>query len=103
MENKYTVEISSSFDIMLYKNLFTYTLYSDSYANLIHAKVYYFFELLKIFPYSFPEFYQNDTNTNLRKYVIDKKFLIVYEIENNIIKILYFVDGRRSYDNMFIY
>ena len=103
MENKYSIEISKSFNIMLFENLYTYTLYSKSYANTIHTKVYFFFEILKSFPYSFPLFYLNDNNSNLRKYVIDKRFLIVYEIENNIIKILYFVDGRRSYDNMFTY
>ena len=103
MESKYSVKISNSFNIMLYKNLFKYTFYSTSYANLIHAKVYYFFDLLKTFPFSFPEFYLTDTNTHLRKYVIDRRFLIVYEITNNTIEILYFVDGRRSYENLLTY
>ena len=103
MGNKYSVKISNSFNVMLYKNLFKYTFYSTSYVNLIHAKVYYFFELLKTFPFSFPKFYLNETNTHLRKYVIDKRFLIVYEVTDNIVEILYFVDGRRSAENILTY
>lgn len=103
MENNYSVEISNSFEVMLHNNLFKFTLYSTSYTNLIHAKVYYFFELLNIFPHAFPEFYLDDTNTHLRKYIIDRRFLIVYEILDNKIRILYFVDGRRSYENMVTY
>ena len=103
MENKYSVDISASFNVMLFKNLHTYTLHSNSYATTIHTKVYYFFGILKIFPYSFPKFYLDNTNTNLRKYVIDKRFLVVYEIIDEVVKILYFVDGRRSYENMLYY
>ena len=88
---------------MLYQNLIPYTIYSKSYARFIHKRTYHFIELLKTFPYSFSNFYLNDAFTNLKKYVIDKRFLVIYGVYNNDVEILYFVDGRRSCDNYFLY
>lgn len=76
---------------------------SESYINLIHAKVFYFLDIAVYFPYSYSIFDSPIETLSIRKIVIDRRFLVLYEIVDNTIEVLYFIDGRRSPDNMIIY
>lgn len=101
--NKYKLKLSTEFSDMFYTTLLPFKNLSNSYINLIHAKVYYFLDIATYFPYSFPKFYSPKETTDIRKIIIDKRFIIFYKVTDNAINVVYFVDGRRSYDNMFAY
>ena len=101
--NKYKLKLSTEFSDMFYLSLLPFKNLSSSYINLIHAKVYYFLDIATYFPYSFPKFHSPEEITDTRKIIIDKRFIIFYKVSGDVINVVYFVDGRRSYDNMFTY
>ena len=101
--NKYKLKLTTEFFEMFYATLLPFKNLSISYINLIHTKVYNFLDILIYFPYSFSSFDSPNETLPIRKIVIDKRFLVLYEIVGDTIEILYFVDGRRSYENMLTY
>lgn len=100
---KYTLKLSTEFSDMFYTTLLPFKNLSISYINLIHAKIYYFLDIAMYFPYSFPKFYSPRETTEVRKIIIDKRFLVLYKVTDDVINVVYFVDGRRSYENMLMY
>ena len=78
--NEYKLKLSKEFLDMSYSTLFPFKNLSNSYINLIHAKVYYFLDIATYFPYSFPRFYSPEEITDVRKIIIDKRFIILYKV-----------------------
>lgn len=101
--NKYILKLTTEFFEMFYTTLAPFKNLSFSYINLIHAKVYHSLDLAIYFPYAFSSFNSPKETLSIRKIVIDKRFIILYEVVNDVIEVLYFVDGRRSYENMLTY
>ena len=101
--NKYTLKLSVEFTEMLYQTLLPFKNLSTSYVNLIHANVYYFLDIATQFPYSFSRFDSPNETSNIRKIVIDKRFIIFFKIIDYSIQVVHFVDGRSSYENSITY
>lgn len=101
--NKYKLKLTTVFFEMFYTTLSPFKNLSLSYINLIHAKVYHSLDIAIYFPYSYSSFNSPKETLCIRKIVIDKRFIILYEVVNDVIEVLYFVDGRRSYENMLTY
>lgn len=101
--NKYIIIVSKEFNTMLDSNLSHLQSISFPYITYIIESISYFFQILETFPFAFPKFILPDDTFPFRKITIDKRYLIIYQITNNKIEILYFVDGRRSYENMLVY
>ncbi len=101
--NNYNVIVSQEFVNMFYFSLLPIMRISGSYVNLIHAKTLYHLDVLKKFPDTFSIFEIPINNIYYKKIVLEKRYLIIYSIKSNTIYVHYFVDGRRSYDNMFTY
>ena len=101
--NNYKVIISAEFDTMIDNNLSYIKVLSSSYVRSISIEISYFILILEKFPFAFPRFFLSNDNSLLRKITINKRYYLKYQVTNNIVESLYFVDGRRSYDNMFTY
>lgn len=101
--NKYKLKLTAEFFEMFYTTLAPFKNLSFSYINLIHAKVYHSLDIAIYFPYSFSSFNSPKETLSIRKIAIDKRFLVLYEVVDNAIEVLYFVDGRRSSEKMFAY
>ena len=95
----YKVMFSPSFVKMFKDELNTCISYSSTYARQIEKKVYEAINLLKIFPYATPSIkFRGDPET-YRKFVIKKRFLIIFQIFDDIIQLQYFIDGRQNPTN----
>lgn len=91
--------VSPSFIRMLEDELNKYMSYSSTYARQIEKKVYEAINLLKIFPYATSRIkFRGDPET-YRKFVIKKRFLIVFQVFDGIIQLQYFIDGRQAPKN----
>lgn len=101
--SKYKLKLTAEFFEMFYTTPLPYKDFSTSYINLVHAKVYHFLGIAISFPDSFSSFSSPKETLPIRKIIIDKRFLILYEMVGDVIEVLYFVDGRRSYENMLTY
>ena len=93
---KYNVVVSPDFKIMLDEILNMYLQCSPLYVRKILKEINLAFEILEKFPYLMQTF---PSNNNLRRYVIHKRFSILYRIDNNEIDILYFIDNRMQNGN----
>ena len=101
--NNYTVVISDEFANMANNNLSYLKVLSGSYVNSILLAISYYILLLEKFPFAFSRFHLPNDISRLRKITIAKRYYLIYRVTDNVVEILYFVDGRRSYDNMFTY
>ena len=97
----YKIRFTKSSDKMLESNLKHCKKYSPTYADKIERKVYESIKLLKIFPYANPTLRIRGKPGNYKKIIIKHRFLIVFQINNKNINLLYFIDGRQSPRNFF--
>lgn len=100
---KYKLRLSTEFSDMFYTTLLPFKNLSISYINLIHAKVYHFLDIAICFPYSFPKFDSPRETSEVRKIVIDKRFIVFFKVADDVINVVYFVDGRRSPEHLLMY
>ena len=68
---------------------------SQKFLNDFNSSI----ELLKLFPYMYPKAY---FNSNYRKILFNKKYLILYLIENNTIYIDSIVNCKQNYLDKFL-
>lgn len=101
--NDYTVIASKEFEAMLSKRVAYMKFLSIPHIDYITSTISNFSSILQRFPFAFPRLFLPNDNSLLRKIVIDKRYLLIYQVTDNIVEILYFVDGRRSYENMLTY
>ena len=101
--NNYLVAVSDEFTNMVNCNLSYLKVLSSSYVNSILLSISYYILLLEKFPFVFSRFFLPNDDSLLRKITIAKRYYLIYQVTYNVVEILYFVDGRRSYDNMFTY
>ena len=101
--NNYTVIISNEFSAMANKCLSHLETFSNSYVFSTSLTLSYYILLLEKFPFAFSRFLLPNDNSFLRRIVINKRYLLLYQVTDNIVEMLYFVDGRRSYENMLTY
>ncbi len=101
--NNYTVIASEEFEVMLNQNLSYIQILSSQYVNYITSIISNVSSILKNFPFAFPRFLLPNDTSRIRKITIAKRYYLIYQVTDNVVEILYFVDGRRSYDNMFTY
>ena len=101
--NNCNVIASAEFSTMVDSNLQHIKFLSPSYVESISVMISYFIILLEKFPYIFPTFVLPTYPTPLRKVAIAKRYLLLYQITNNTIELLYFVDGRCSPENYLLY
>lgn len=94
---KYKLVFTLSFKNMLKDELIRCKNFNPTYALKIEKIVYNSISLLRVFPYASQLFKIQGKAQIYRKIIINKKFLIIFKIYNNIIYLLYFVDGRTSY------
>lgn len=101
--NNYTVIVSNEFGNMANKYLSHLETFSSSYVSSISLTISYYILILEKFPFAFQRFLLPSDNSLLRKITVNKRYYILYQVTDNIVEILYFVDGRRSYENMLTY
>ena len=101
--NNYKVVISTDLNSMLDNNLSYMKVLSRSYVRSISLEISYFILILEKFPFAFSRFFLPNNNSYFRKITISKRYYLIYRVIDNIVEILYFVDGRRSYENMLTY
>lgn len=99
--NKYKIFFTQQFKDMFNFQLSKYYSYSPTYALNIEKKLNEAINILEIFPHSTPSIKLKNKSETYRKFIIKKRFLIIYKISNNIIYLLYFVDARQSRKNYF--
>ena len=97
----YKIIFAPSFNKMLKNNLEQCKKYSLIYADKIERKVYESIKLLKRFLYATPTLRIRGKPGNYKKIIIKHRFLIVFQIDNTNINLLYFIDGRQSPKNYF--
>lgn len=97
----YNVIFSPYFIQMLKEELIHYTTYSSSYAHKIEKRVYEAINILKIFPYATPIIKFRGEPEIYKKFIIMKRFLIIFKVFDNTIHLDYFIDARQSYDEYF--
>ena len=97
----YKIIFSPSFIKMLEDELKNYITYSLTYSRKIENKVYEAISILKIFPYSTPIIKFKSEQEIYRKFIVKKRFLIVFKVLNDTIHLDYFIDGRQSTKNYF--
>lgn len=97
----YNIKFTKTFNRTLKNNLKRCKKYSLSYADKIERKVFESIKLLQIFPYANPTLNIRGKPEKYKKIIIKHRFLIVFQINNEDINLLYFIDGRQSYRNFF--
>lgn len=95
----YNVVFTQTFKDMVNKELNNYVFYSPAYATKIRRSLYNTLEFLKIFPYATSTIKFRGNPQVYRKFVIQKRFLIVFKLSHNTIYLSYFIDGRKSPKN----
>ncbi|MBR5227773.1 MAG: hypothetical protein IKV94_03955 [Clostridia bacterium] len=95
----YKVIFSPSFIKMFEDELNNYISYSSAYTRKIEKKVYEAINLLKIFPYATPTIKFRGDPQVYRKFIVKKKFLIVFKVLDDTIHLDYFIDGRQAPKN----
>lgn len=94
--NKYNIKIlASAFKDL--ENIFIFYNYNlnHTYAYKLILKIIQEIYSLKIFPYSNP-IYHIQENIVLRKRLVYKRYLIIFEVASNFILIYHVFDGRRN-------
>lgn len=99
MTHNYNIIISNEFINMLYSSLSPLLYISPTYVHSIHKKILYRLKLLTRFPDMFSIFEIPINNIYYKKVVIEKRYLVIYSINFNIIYIHYFIDARRNPNN----
>ncbi|MCL1877132.1 type II toxin-antitoxin system RelE/ParE family toxin [Candidatus Saccharibacteria bacterium] len=100
---KYVVEITISAHKDI-GNIYTYLAEATDdkfYANGIIAKIYRSIEKVIVFPRSNRRIDDElDLSTEMRRILIQKRYVAFYQIKNNVIIIQRIVDGRRDYKEL---
>lgn len=73
--------------------------FSPTYALKIEHSLHDALNFLKLFPYATSTIKLKGKPKIYRKFVIQKRFLIVFKLIQNTIYLSYFIDGRRSLKN----
>lgn len=97
----YNIKFTNTFNTMLRNNLKRCRKYSLTYTHKIERKGHESIKLLQIFPYANPTLRISGKPGKCKKIIIKHRFLIVFQINNEDINLLYFIDGRQSYKNFF--
>lgn len=98
---RYKVIFSPSFTKIFKDVLNQYLNYSSTYSHKVQKQVYEAINLLQIFPYATPTIKFRGDPEIYRKFVIKKRFLIIFKIVDSTIHLDYFIDGRKSPKNYF--
>lgn len=99
--NKYKILFTQTFKDMFKYQLDKYNSYSPTYALKIEKKLHEAISILELFPYATPSVKFKGKSETYKKFIIKKRFLIVFRIVDNTIYLLYFIDGRRATKNFF--
>ena len=86
---------------MLENTLNHYKIFSPSFASKIEKSLYNMVQFIKIFPYATSTIKLRGKTEVYRKFVILKRFLVVFKLVNKTIYLSYFLDGRMSPNNYF--
>ena len=97
--NKYKILFTQTFKDMFKYQFDKYISYSPSYALKIEKRLYEAISVLELFPYATPSVKFRGKPETYRKFIIKKRFLIIFKILDSIIYLLYFIDGRQSPKN----
>ncbi len=97
----YNVLFTQAFKDMFKYQIDKYTVYSPSFASKIEKSLYNMVQFIKIFPYATSTIKLRGKTEVYRKFVILKKFLVVFKLVNKTIYLSYFLDGRMSPNNYF--
>lgn len=97
----YKVILSPTFIQMLKYELKYCARINTSYARKIENKVFDAIRILKIFPYATPIIKLRGDPETYRKYVVKKKFIIIFQIYTDSVQLEYFIDARQSLKNYF--
>lgn len=73
--------------------------FSPKYAIKVRKSLYNTLEFLKTFPYATSTIKFRGNPKVYRKFVIQKRFLIVFKLSRNTIYLSYFIDERKSPKN----
>ena len=97
----YNVSFSPSFINMFKDVLIKCIDFNYIYALKIEKRVYKDIALLKIFPYATPTIKFRGDPEIYRKFIVAKRFLIIFQIFDDTIQLQYFIDGRQNPKNYF--
>ena len=97
----YNVIFSPSFIQMLENELRNCITFSSSYAKKTEKVVFESIKLLQQFPFIASIIKFPNLKGNYRKFIIQKRYLIIFRIFNSSIHLDYFIDGRQAQENYF--
>ena len=93
--NENNVIVTDIFKNMLHQILVYYSLYSNVYTLKIMYEVKQAVRLISEYPDLAPRLAKDKS---MRKFIIKKRFSIIYKVENDTVELLYFIDSRMLND-----
>lgn len=98
---KYKIIFSPEFIKMFKDNLYLYKSYSSTYSNKIKKKIRRAINLIELFPYATPSVRVRGITDIYRRFIINKKFILIFKITDDTVYFLYFFDARQNFKKYF--
>lgn len=98
---KYKIIFSPEFSKMFKDNLYLYKSYSSTYASKIKKKIRRAITLIQLFPYATPSISLRGITDVYRRFIINKKFILIFKITDDTVYFLYFFDARQNFKKYF--
>lgn len=94
---KFTIVSTPEFKSMLSETINYYSEFSYSFSYDVLREFEEGCKVISYFPYIVPKFKENE---NVRKFIIKNRFIVIYKIEGNEVRMLYFIDGHMQNNNL---